>query len=89
MPRSLRGRRCCRCTSISTCTRRRTKAVKGRACHSVTGVIVVEASRLQELQGNSQFAEVFSSDNWSNDQGHEYDEHDEVEHGEANDSTLA
>ena len=49
----------------------------------------MEASRLQEVQGNIKFAEVLPSDNWSNDQSHEYDEHKEVEHGEADDSSLA
>ena len=54
-----------------------------------SGVVVVEASGLHELQGNIQFAEVLPSNNWSDDQCHEYDEHEEVEHGEADDSALA
>ena len=55
----------------------------------VSRVVVVEASGLQEVQGNVKFAKVLPSYNWSDDQGHEYDEHYEVEHGKADDSTLA
>ena len=56
---------------------------------TISCVVVVEAGGLKEVQRNVQFTEILPSNNRSDDQSQEYDEHKEVEHGKADDSTLA
>jgi len=65
------------------------KAIQCRPSGRTAGVIVVLPCRLQEVHWNTwQLAHEFAGNDWSDNQAQEDDEHDEVEHSEADDSAL-
>ena len=67
----------------------RSKAIQCRPSGGTTSIIVIQPRRLQEVHWNTwQLAHEFAGNDWSDDQAQEYDEHDEVEHSEADDSAL-
>ena len=65
------------------------ETIQCRAGSSVAGVIIIQACRLQEVQGNRwQTLHELAGSDGADDQGQEYDEHEEIEYSEANDPAL-